>query len=254
MTATKIDGNAIAKTIRERISSEVAGKQAKNARYKPSLVIIQVGDRTDSSTYVRMKLKACEEANIACRLENYPESITEYELLEKIDAHNNDESVHGMLVQLPLPKHLDEYEITSAVADAKDVDGFGTANIGELAKKGGKPLFIPCTPKGVMVLLKESGVDLKGKNAIVIGRSDIVGAPVSYLLRHADATVTVCHSKTQNLKEVVKTGDIVVAALGSPGFVKGDWLKPGAVVIDVGTNGVPDDTKKSGQRLVGDVD
>lgn len=254
MTATKIDGNAIAKTIRERISREVAGKQAKNARYQPSLVIIQVGDRTDSSTYVRMKLKACEEANIACRLESYPESISEYELLEKIEQYNNDEAVHGMLVQLPLPKHLNEYEITSAVADAKDVDGFGTANIGELAKKGGKPLFVPCTPKGVMVLLKESGVDIKGKNAIVIGRSDIVGAPVSYLLRNADATVTVCHSKTQNLKEIVKTGDIVVAALGSPGFVKGDWLKPGAVVIDVGTNGVPDDTKKSGQRLVGDVD
>ncbi|SMY18815.1 unnamed protein product [Zymoseptoria tritici ST99CH_1A5] len=254
MPATKIDGNAIAKSIREGISRDVADKQAKNSRYKPSLVILQVGDRTDSSTYVRMKLKACEEANITCRLETFPESITEYELLEKIDQFNNDESVHGMLVQLPLPKHLNEYEITSAVADEKDVDGFGATNIGELAKKGGKPLFVPCTPKGVMVLLKESGVDLKGKNAVVIGRSDIVGAPVSYLLRNADATVTVCHSKTQNLKEVVKQGDVVVAAIGSPGFVKGDWLKPGAVVIDVGTNGVPDSTKKSGQRLVGDVD
>ena len=159
-----------------------------------------------------------------------------------------------MLVQLPLPKHINEYEVTSAVADEKDVDGFGAVNIGELAKKGGKPLFVPCTPKGVMALLKESGVDAAGKNAVVLGRSDIVGAPVSYLLRNADATVTVCHSKTADLKAVVQQGDILVAAIGKPGFVKGDWLKPGAVVIDVGTNPIPDDTKKSGQRLVGDVD
>ncbi|KAK4626095.1 C-1-tetrahydrofolate synthase, cytoplasmic [Fulvia fulva] len=254
MTASKIDGKAVAQTIRERLNKDIAQKQEKNPRYKPSLVIIQVGGRDDSSTYVKMKLKAAEEANIACKLDQYDESISEYELLEKIEHYNNDASVHGMIVQLPLPKHIDEYEVTSAVSDAKDVDGFGAINIGELAKKGGKPLFTPCTPKGVMVLLKEAGVDVKGKNAVVIGRSDIVGAPVSYLLRNADATVTVCHSKTHNLKEVVKTGDIVVAALGSPGFVKGDWLKPGAVVIDVGTNSIPDDTKKSGQRLVGDVD
>ncbi|KXT03006.1 hypothetical protein AC578_669 [Pseudocercospora eumusae] len=254
MTAAKIDGTAIAKSLRERISKEVTEKQAKNPRYKPSLVIIQLGDRQDSSTYVRMKLKACQEANIACELVKYDESISQYELLEKIEQYNNDSSVHGMLVQLPLPKHINEYEITSAVADQKDVDGFGAVNIGELAKKGGRPMFVPCTPKGVMALLKESGIEVRGKNAIVIGRSDIVGAPVSYLLRNADATVTVCHSKTANLKDVVMTGDIVVAALGSPGFVKGDWLKPGAVVIDVGTNPIPDDTKKSGQRLVGDVD
>lgn len=254
MTATKIDGTAIAKALRQRIGDEIAQKQAKNPRYQPSLVIIQVGDRQDSSTYVRMKIKACEEANIKCNLEKYDESITTYELLQKVEHFANDSTVHGILVQLPLPKHIDEYEVTSAVPDSKDVDGFGGTNIGELAKKGGKPQFVPCTPKGVMALLKESGVDPKGKNAIVIGRSDIVGAPVSYLLRNADATVTVCHSKTANLKEVVKTGDIVVAALGKPGFVKGDWLKPGAVVIDVGTNSIPDDTKKSGQRLVGDVD
>ncbi|KAK4503790.1 hypothetical protein PRZ48_004705 [Zasmidium cellare] len=254
MTATKIDGTAVAKSYREKIAREIAEKQAKNPRYKPSLVIIQVGDRTDSSTYVRMKLKACEEANIDCKLEKYDESISHYELLEQIEKFNNDSNVHGMLVQLPLPKQINEYEITSAVADEKDVDGFGAINIGELAKKGGKPLFVPCTPKGVMVLLKESGVELKGKNAVVLGRSDIVGAPVSYLLRNADATVTVCHSKTENLKEVVKQGDILIAAIGKPGFVKGDWLKPGAVVIDVGTNPIPDDTKKSGQRLVGDVD
>ena len=254
MTATKIDGTAIAKSNRERISSIIAEKQAKNSRYKPSLVIVQVGERSDSSTYVRMKLKACEEANIVARLDKYDATISEHELLEKIEQINNDSSVHGMLVQLPLPSHINEYNITTAVADEKDVDGFGAMNIGELAKKGGKPMFVPCTPKGVMALLKESGVDVKGKNAVVIGRSDIVGAPVSYLLRNADATVTVCHSKTENLKNVVKQGDIVIAAIGKPAFVKGDWLKPGAVVIDVGTNPIPDDSKKSGHRLVGDVD
>jgi methylenetetrahydrofolate dehydrogenase (NADP+)/methenyltetrahydrofolate cyclohydrolase/formyltetrahydrofolate synthetase len=140
------------------------------------------------------------------------------------------------------------------VADEKDVDGFGTKNIGELAKRGGKPLFVPCTPKGVMILLQESGIDLKGKNAVVLGRSDIVGSPVSYLLRNADATVTVVHSKTQNIESYVKNADVVVAAIGQPLFVQGSWLKPGAVVIDVGTNFLPDATKKSGQRLVGDVD
>ncbi|TKA30792.1 C-1-tetrahydrofolate synthase, cytoplasmic [Salinomyces thailandicus] len=254
MTATKIDGTAIAKSIRERISQEIASKQNANPRYKPSLVIIQVGERSDSSTYVRMKLKAAEEAQIACDLQKYPEDISEIELLEQIERYNNDANVHGILVQLPLPGHIREYEVTSAVADAKDVDGFGGPNIGELAKKGGKPLFVPCTPKGVMVLLEESGVDLKGKNAVVLGRSDIVGAPVSYLLRNADATVTVCHSKTKDLQGVMKSADIVIAAIGKERFIKGDWIKPGAVVIDVGTNYVPDDSKKSGQRLVGDVD
>ncbi|KAK3054608.1 tetrahydrofolate synthase [Extremus antarcticus] len=254
MTATKIDGTAIAKSIREKLAKNIADKQAKNARYKPSLVIIQVGGRSDSSTYVRMKLKAAEEANIECKLEHYDESINNYELLRKIELYNHDPSVHGILVQLPLPSHINEYEVTSAVADEKDVDGFGGPNIGELAKKGGKPLFVPCTPKGVMVLLKEAGVDLSGKNAVVLGRSDIVGAPVSYLLKNADATVTVCHSKTQNLPEVIKNADVLIAAIGKPHFVQGDWIKPGAVVIDVGTNFIPDDSKKSGQRLIGDVD
>jgi methylenetetrahydrofolate dehydrogenase (NADP+)/methenyltetrahydrofolate cyclohydrolase/formyltetrahydrofolate synthetase len=169
-------------------------------------------------------------------------------------VYNSNPAVHGILVQLPLPKHISEHTITSAVADEKDVDGFGITSIGELAKRGGRPLFTPCTPKGVMVLLQEAGVDLKGKNAVVLGRSDIVGSPVSYLLKNADATVTVVHSKTANIPEVVKQADIVVAAIGQAGFVKGDWLKPGAVVIDVGTNYIPDETKKSGQRLVGDVD
>lgn len=254
MVARKIDGTAIAKSIRERLNAEIRKRQQTNPRYKPSLVIIQVGGRSDSSTYIRMKLKAAEEANILCKHEHYPADITEAELLQHLTQFNHDPTVHGILVQLPLPGHISEYNVTSAVADEKDVDGFGIKNIGLLAKKDSRPLFIPCTPKGVMILLKESGVDLKGKRAVVLGRSDIVGSPVSYLLKNADATVTVCHSRTQNLPEILKEADVVVAAIGKPAFVKGEWLKPGAVVIDVGTNYIEDSTKKSGQRLVGDVD
>ena len=254
MTAERIDGTAIAKNIRERINAEIKKTQETNPRYKPSLTIVQVGDRSDSSTYVRMKLKAAEEANIICNLVHYPESITEAELLQNITQFNNDPTIHGILVQLPVPKHISEHAITSAVAEEKDVDGFGAGNIGELSKRGGHPMFTPCTPKGVMVLLEESGVRLKGKTAIVLGRSDIVGSPVSALLRNADATVTVCHSRTQDLEGHIKQADVLVAAIGQPNFVKGEWLKSGAVVIDVGTNYIPDESKKSGQRLVGDVD
>ena len=185
---------------------------------------------------------------------NVPESSTELELIQEITKANNDPAVHGILVQLPLPSHMSEHTITSAVADEKDVDGFGAINIGELAKRGGRPLFVPCTPLAVMELLKASGVDPAGKEAVVLGRSDIVGSPVSYLLKNADATVTICHSKTPDIARIVKNADIVVAAIGQTEMVKGDWLKPGAVVIDVGINYKPDATKKSGERLVGDVE
>lgn len=194
------------------------------------------------------------QAGIKCELIHLPESTTEPEVLEEILRFNRDPSVHGILVQLPLPKHVSEYAVTSAVAVEKDVDGFGTNNIGELSKRGGRPLFVPCTPKGVMRLLKETGIDLKGKHAVVVGRSDIVGNPVAYLLRHADATVTVCHSHTADIAGHLKLADVVVAAIGQAQFIQGAWLKPGAVVIDVGTNFIPDATKKSGQRMVGDVD
>jgi methylenetetrahydrofolate dehydrogenase (NADP+)/methenyltetrahydrofolate cyclohydrolase/formyltetrahydrofolate synthetase len=194
------------------------------------------------------------QANIICTLINVPESSTELELIQEITKANYDPAIHGILVQLPLPSHMSEHAITSTVADEKDVDGFGAINIGELAKRGGRPLFTPCTPLAVMELLKASGVDPAGKEAVVLGRSDIVGSPVSYLLKNADATVTVCHSKTPDIARVVKTADIVVAAIGQTELVKGDWLKPGAVVIDVGINYKPDATKKSGERLVGDVD
>ena len=205
MGADKIDGTAIAKGIREKINAETKKTQETNPRYKPSLTIVQVGDRSDSSTYVRMKLKAAEEANIVCNLVQYPETISEPELLQDITRFNNDPSIHGILVQLPMPSHLSEHAVTSAVLEEKDVDGFGASNIGELSKRGGHPLFTPCTPKGVMVLLQESGVDLNGKNAVVLGRSDIVGSPVGALLRNADATVTVCHSRTADLEKHIKT-------------------------------------------------
>lgn len=252
--AQKIDGTAIAKQIRERLNAEIKETQRTHPRFKPSLIIFQVGERSDSNTYVRMKLKAAEEANISCQLIQMPENTLEQELVDEIYKANHNTDVHGILVQLPLPKHINETRITSLVSGTKDVDGFGTANIGELAKRGGSPLFIPCTPKGVMVLLEHAKVTISGKRAVVIGRSDIVGAPVSYLLRNADATVTVCHSRTQHLPEIVQQADIVIAAIGKPNFVKGSWIKEGAVVIDVGTNYMPDSTKKSGQKLVGDVE
>ncbi|KAJ5768485.1 C-1-tetrahydrofolate synthase cytoplasmic [Penicillium manginii] len=244
--ASRIDGTAIAKSIRAGLKAEIEQTQQTNPRYKPNLVIFQ-------GTYVRMKLKAAEEANIICTLINVPEDVTELELVQEITKANNDPSVHGILVQLPLPSHMSEHTVTSTVADEKDVDGFGAINIGELAKRGGCPNFIPCTPLAVMELLKASGVDPAGKEAVVLGRSDIVGSPVSYLLKNADATVTICHSKTPDLARVVKNADIVVAAIGKTELITGDWLKPGAVVIDVGINFKEDATKKSGQRLVGDV-
>ncbi|KAI9768808.1 MAG: tetrahydrofolate synthase [Geoglossum simile] len=254
MTATKIDGVAIAKKIREELKTQIEKQQETSPEFKPSLTIVQVGDRLDSSTYVRMKLKAAQEVNIICSIDRYPNSITETELLGHIAKLNNEPSIHGVLVQLPMPSHISEYAITSAVTDEKDVDGFGVANIGELAKRRGRPRFVPCTPKGVMVLLRESGVELSGKNAVVVGRSDTVGSPISYLLRNADATVTVCHRGTVGLEGFLKRADIIVVAIGQPNFIKGEWLSPGAVVIDVGTNYIPDNSKKSGQRLVGDVD
>lgn len=194
------------------------------------------------------------QANIHCKIVGFPDTVAQPELLQEITKANNDPSVHGILVQLPLPQHLSEHTVTSAVADEKDVDGFGAINIGELSKRGGRPLFVPCTPQAVMELLRVSGVDPSGKEAVVLGRSDIVGSPVSYLLKNADATVTLCHSKTPNVERIVRSADIVVAAIGKTEFVKGDWLKPGAVVIDVGINYKPDASKKSGQRLVGDVE
>lgn len=256
MTASLIDGKAIALLLRTKIHAEIDQIQAKHADFKPSLVIIQVGERPDSSTYVKMKLKAAEEASISCEIIQLPESTTEFELLNEISRLNEDTSVDGILVQLPLPQELDETKITSAVSAEKDVDGFGPFNVGELSKKGGNPNFLPCTPKGIIELLSQSQVTIAGANAVVLGRSDIVGKPIANLLTQANATVTTLHSKTPQaqVELFLSQADIVVAAIGQPQFVKGEWLKEGAVVIDVGTNFIPDSTKKSGSRMVGDCD
>ncbi|KAI3404999.2 ADE3 [Candida oxycetoniae] len=256
MVAGILDGKSIALDLRNKVHDEIVQFQVKHPDFKPHLSIIQVGGRSDSSTYVKMKLKAAEEAEIACELIHLPIETTEFELLSEISKLNNSLDVDGILVQLPLPKHIDEVKITNAVLPDKDVDGFGPFNVGELAKKGGEPFFLPCTPKGIMHLLKVSQVDVEGKNAVVLGRSDIVGKPMANLLTKANANVTIVHSRTplEQLKNYLKNADIVVAAIGQPQFVKGEWLKPGAVVIDVGTNFIADSTKKSGQRMVGDVE
>lgn len=249
-----LSGTKIAKSIRDEANREVQSIKAKTPDFKPTLKIFQVGGRPDSSTYVRMKLKASAEGGIACVVEKLPENIAEVELMNKIEQVNGDESIHGVLIQLPLPKHLNEARITNAVSYKKDVDGFHRYNAGELAKKNGSPYFIPCTPNGCIRLLKEANVDLNGKHAVVIGRSDIVGTPVANLLKNLNATVTMCHSRTTNIPEILSTADVVVAACGMPQYVKGEWLKQGAIVIDVGINYISDSSKKSGQRLVGDVD
>lgn len=251
---TTLSGTKIAKSIRDEAKREVQSIQCKVPGFKPTLKILQIGSKPDSSTYVRMKLKASTDAGVACNVEKLPEDIAEVELMNKIEQINDDNSIHGLLIQLPLPKHLNEAKITNAVSYMKDVDGFHRYNAGELAKRNGDPYFIPCTPNGCIRLLKEANIDLNGKQAVVIGRSDIVGTPVANLLRNLDATVTMCHSRTRDIPGILAHADVVVAACGMPNFVKGEWLKEGAIVIDVGINYVPDATKKSGQRLVGDVD
>ncbi|GJD06550.1 Bifunctional protein FolD 2 [Galdieria sulphuraria] len=235
--AKLIDGKAIAATIREEIRVEVRKIEASVGKV-PGLATVLVGNRTDSTTYVRMKRKACEEVGIESFHVELPESVSEEELLNCVERFNADPAVHGILVQLPLPKHIDEERILSAISVEKDVDGFHPLNIGRLAMKSRTP----------------RNVNIEGKCAVVLGRSNIVGLPVSLLLLHRNATVIICHSKTQELPSVCRQGDILIAAVGRANMVKRDWIKPGAVVIDVGINSIPDASKKSGYRLVGDVD
>lgn len=207
----------------------------------------------DSETYVRNKKKACAECGIASFGADLPATATEAEVLAAITLFNADPAVHGVLVQLPLPSHISEERVLAAISLEKDVDGFHPLNVGRLHMRGRAPLFVPCTPKGVIELLVRSGVAVAGARAVVVGRSNIVGAPAAALLQRLDATVTVVHSRTERPEEVVRQADIVVAAMGVPGFVRGAWLKPGCAVIDVGINAVPDASRKTGYRLVGDV-
>lgn len=253
MSASLIDGKAIAATIRGEIREEVQAMQASHGRV-PGLATVLVGQRKDSETYVRMKKRACEEVGITSFGHELPGDVSQEELLAVVQDLNANPDVHGILVQLPLPDHIDDEAILAAISLEKDVDGFHPLNIGRLSMKRRDPLFVPCTPKGCIELLDRSGIEIAGRNAVVLGRSNIVGLPVAMLLLHRNATLTVCHSRTADLPAMVRQADILVAAVGRPEMVKGDWIKPGAAVIDVGVNAVDDAEDPRGYRLVGDVD
>lgn len=250
-----LNGKQLARTIREDLKAEIRQiRSTKFSNFVPKLAIIQVGDRPDSTAYVNAKLKSAKESLIDCEVIKFSEKTPERDILNQIAALNKQPEVHGLLVQMPLPAHIDEEKVCQYIDRAKDVDGFDAQNFGELAKRSGHPLFVPCTPNGVMELLQSKNVATRGKVACVIGRSDIVGNPIAFLLRKADATVIQAHRHTVDLPHLVSQADIVVVATGIPNLVKGEWVKPGAIVIDVGINQIPDETKKSGQKLVGDVD
>ena len=252
MTAQLIDGKAIAQKVRDEVKEKAAARAAAG-KSQPGLATVLVGERVDSAAYVGMKQKACAELGMTSFHHPVPEDISQEDLEKLVKELNADPKVHGILVQLPLPDHLDEERVLQLISIEKDVDGFSPLNIGRLAQKGREPLFVPCTPFGCIYLLKEAGVEISGANAVVLGRSNIVGMPAALLLVRENATVTVCHSRTKNLADVVRQADILIAAIGRTEMVRGDWVKPGAAVIDVGMNSKPDSTKKKGYRLVGDV-
>ncbi|KFK30635.1 hypothetical protein AALP_AA6G007500 [Arabis alpina] len=250
--AKVIDGKAVAKTIRDEITIEVT-RMKESIGVVPGLAVILVGDRKDSATYVRNKKKACDSVGIKSFEVCLSEDSSEEEVLKSVSSFNDDPSVHGILVQLPLPSHMVEQNILNAVSIEKDVDGFHPLNIGRLAMRGREPLFVPCTPKGCIELLRRYNVEIKGKRAVVIGRSNIVGMPAALLLQREDATVTIIHSRTKNTEEITREADIIISAVGQPNMVRGSWIKPGAVLIDVGINPVEDLSAPRGYRLVGDI-
>ncbi|MGD2078388.1 MAG: bifunctional methylenetetrahydrofolate dehydrogenase/methenyltetrahydrofolate cyclohydrolase FolD [Chloroflexota bacterium] len=253
MTAKIIDGKQIAADIQEEVRVTVAEMKEEH-NYTPGLATVLVGENPASATYVRMKQKRCEEVGINSFGYNLPADTSQDELQSLVAELNADPQVNGILVQLPLPDHIDEETILNTIDLGKDVDGFHPVNIGRLAMKGRHPLFIPCTPYGIMELLERTGVQLSGADAVIVGRSNIVGLPVAMLLQKANATVTICHSRTKDLAGHVRQGDIVIAAIGRREMITGDMIKPGATVIDVGINQKEDPTMKRGYRLVGDVD
>ncbi|WP_462319116.1 bifunctional 5,10-methylenetetrahydrofolate dehydrogenase/5,10-methenyltetrahydrofolate cyclohydrolase [Marinilabilia sp.] len=249
-----LDGKATARSIKEEIAEDVKKMKADGVR-EPHLVAVLVGHDGGSESYVAYKIKDCEEVGFKSSLIRYEDDVTEEELLKCVNDLNNDDTVDGFIVQLPLPKHISEEKITLAIDPKKDVDGFHPQNVGQMAM--GLPAFVSATPQGIMELIKRYKIETSGKHVVVLGRSNIVGRPMSILLslkgEPGNATVTVCHSRTQNLKEICQQADILIAALGSPGFVKADMVKQGAVVIDVGTTRVPSDKTRSGFKLTGDV-
>lgn len=252
MSANIIDGKQIGQDIRDEVKAAV-DERLKKGLPAPGLATVLVGENPASQVYVRNKQKACAEAGINSFGHHLPEDATQDEVEALVRKLNADPAVNGILVQLPLPRHLDEEKVLTAIDLNKDVDGFHPVNIGRLAQKGREPVFVPCTPAGCMVLLEKAGAQLSGANAVVLGRSNIVGMPVALLLVKANATVTVCHSRTHDLPSVVREADVLVAAIGQPEFVKKEWVKPGAIVIDVGINQKEDASAKRGYRLVGDV-
>jgi methylenetetrahydrofolate dehydrogenase (NADP+)/methenyltetrahydrofolate cyclohydrolase len=245
MTAKIIDGLAVSKALQQKIADQVKDR-IDNGLRAPGLAVVIVGANPASKIYVGKKRKMCQELHMLSQDYNLPETALELELLKLIDTLNHDKNIDGILIQLPLPKHIDSSKVLEKIHPDKDVDGFHPYNVGRLST--GQPVLRPCTPKGIMTLLESTGIDLIGKNAVVIGASNIVGKPMAMELINARCTVTVCRSTTRDLPSVVKQADIVVAATGIPQIVKGDWIKPGAIVIDVGINKLPDG------KLVGDVD
>jgi len=252
MTAKLIDGKVIAQEVRDGVAAAVA-KRAAAGKSKPTLATVLVGDRPDSAAYVASKGKACQELGMGSISEHLPTNATQEQVESLVKRLNADPTISGILVQLPMPSHIDEERVLQLVSIEKDVDGFSPINIGRLAQKGREPLFVPCTPNGCIYLLDKMGIQIEGANAVMLGRSNIVGMPASLLLVSRNATVTICHSRTKNLSDFVRQADILIAAIGKTEMVRGDWIKPGAAIIDVGMNSKPDATKKSGYRLVGDV-
>jgi methylenetetrahydrofolate dehydrogenase (NADP+)/methenyltetrahydrofolate cyclohydrolase len=244
MTAQRIDGNALSQKLRADVTLRTSALKARGIT--PGLAVIVVGENPASQVYVRNKVKACQDSGLHSILEKHPSSLTEAALLERIDALNHDASIHGILVQLPLPEHIDAQKVIEAISPAKDVDGFHMASAGALMT--GMPGFWPCTPYGCMKMLESIGYDLKGKHAVVIGRSNIVGKPMALMLLQKNATVTICHSATQDLKAITLQADVIVAAVGKRNILTADMVKPGAVVLDVGMN------RNEEGKLCGDVD
>jgi len=253
MTAKKIDGRAIAQEVRDAVKADVAA-MVEEGHHPPGLATVLVGEDPASQVYVRMKHRACQEAGITSIGHELPATATQEEVESLVEELNADPEVHGILVQLPLPDGLDDERILRTISVEKDVDGFHPLNIGRLAQKGREPTFVPATPDGVIYLLKHEGVELSGANAVVLGRSNIVGRPAALLLLKENATVTICHSRTKDVEGKCREADVLIAAVGIPEMVKGDWIKPNAAVIDVGVNRVEDESTEKGYRLVGDVD
>ncbi|KAK8801907.1 hypothetical protein WA158_006302 [Blastocystis sp. Blastoise] len=248
-----IDGTLVANTIKESIKNDVS-KMNETLGKVPGLALILVGNRKDSQSYVRMKKRACENAGMKAFTFEFPEDVTQEELVSQIKELNSNNDVHGILVQLPIPAHLNEIQILESISSEKDVDGLDPINVGKIAMKKRESPFVACTPKGCIALLDYYHVPIEGKHAVIMGRSNLVGMPLALSLMKRDATVTVCNSKTVNEQDITKQADILIVAIGKPQFVKKEWIKEGAVVIDVGINSIDDPNSKKGYKLVGDVD